>query len=132
MVITLPSQKFGLVSKPLTCDKDFFHGVTFHVPSTRDERHFILCVWPQVSNRILVFIFREVNGCPIPWNILGAVSELDAFNFRQGFRPRDKSCGVCDISCLYLARGIKLYYKKRKKCFSREILLEKSYTFLCF
>lgn len=130
MVITLASQKFGLVSKPLTCDKDFFHRVAFHVPSTGDECHFILCVWPQVPNRILVFIFREVNGCSVPWNILGAISELYAFNFSQGFGPRDKSCGVCDILCLDLARGIKLCYRKKKRCFFKEILPEKSYTFL--
>lgn len=129
MVIALPSQKFGLVAKPHTCDKDFFHGVAFHVTSTRDERHFILCVRPQVSNRILVFIFREVNGCPVPWNILRAISELYAFNFSQGFGPRDKSCGVCDIFCLNLARGIKLCYKKRQ-CFLKKSC-QKTHTHSC-
>lgn len=131
MVIVLPSQKFGLVSKPPTCDKDFFHGVAFHVPSTRDERHFILCVRPQVSNRILVFVFREVNGCPVPWNILGAISELYAFNFSQGFGPCDKSCAVCDIFCLDLARGIKLCYKERKMWVFLEKSCPKNHTHSC-
>lgn len=107
MVFVSPSQKLGWVAKPLTCDKDFLHGVAFHVPSPRDECHFILCVWPQVSNRILVFILGEVNSCPVPWNVFGAISELYDFNVSQGFGPRDKSCGVCDIFCLDLARGIK-------------------------
>lgn len=114
MVITLNSQKFGLPPSLLTCDKDFFCRVTFHVPSPRDERHFIFSVWPQVSNRILVFILREVNGSPVPWNILGAICELYAFNFSQGFGPRDQSCGVCDIFCLDLARGIKFCFNERK------------------
>lgn len=117
MVITLNSQKSGLVPKLPTCDKDFFHGVTFHVPSPRNKRHFIFCVWSQVSNRILVFILRKVNGSSVPWNILGAIGELYAFNFSQGFGPCDQSCGVCDIFCLNLARGIKLCNKRRKRLF---------------
>lgn len=129
-MIASASQKSGLVSKPLTCDKDSFHGVAFHDPPTRDQRHFILCVRPQVSNRVLVFIFREVNGCPVPWNILGAISELYAFNLSHGFGPRDESRGVCDVFGLDLARGIKLCNKMRKGGF--ETLPAKSYTFLCF
>lgn len=103
----------------LTRDKDFLHRVTFHVPSTRDERHLILCVRPQVPNGILVLIFGEVNGCPVPWNVLGAVCELYALNFSQGFGPRDESGGVGDVFGLHLAGGIKLCYqaKERKKGF---------------
>lgn len=119
-------RSLDLYPKPLTCDKDFFHGVALHVPSTRDEGHFILCVRPQVSNRILVFIFREVDGCPVPWNILGAVSELYAFDVSQGFGPCDKSRGVCDIFCLDLARGIKLCYKERRRCVWVFFFLQKS------
>lgn len=102
-------------SQPLTCDKDLLHRVALHVPSTRHQRHLILCVWPQVANGVLVLIFREVNGCPVPWNVLGAISELYTFNFSQGFGPRDESCGVGDVFGLHLAGGIKLCYQEKER-----------------
>lgn len=70
---------------------------------------------PQVANGVLVLIFREVNGCPVPWNVLGAVGELHALNFSQGLGPGDESRGVGDICGLHLAGGIKLCYQAKER-----------------